>query len=78
MLLASTWGLVMRTLFGAGTPRGLQGPMGAFFATLTAFTNTVEALWSGFVTLIRPFSPSGHAQPGASGRRLKMASATGS
>jgi transposase len=69
--------LVMRTLFGTGTPRGLQGVIHALFTTLTAFTNAVEALWTALLTPIRPFTPSGHAQRGASDRTLTMPFATG-
>jgi transposase len=70
-------GLVMRTLFGVGTPRDSRG-LHALFPTLASFTNTVEALRSEFMTLIRQFTHSGHALPALLDGRLKMASATGS
>jgi len=70
-------GLVMRTLFGVGTPRGLQGVMHALLASLTAFTNTIEAIWSGLMTLIRPSTPSAQARLPHSDRSPRMAFATG-
>jgi len=42
-------GLLMRTLFGVGTPRGLQGRAVAFFAALCSFI----ALWARLTRLYR-------------------------
>lgn len=38
-------GLLMRTLIGIGTPRGLQGAMGALVALLQRLTTSLDAVW---------------------------------
>ena len=38
-------GLLMRTLIGVGTPRGLQGRLGAMIATIVALSTSVLARW---------------------------------
>jgi transposase len=38
-------GLLMRTLFGVGTPRGLQGRVAAFFAVVWSLVRYSETLW---------------------------------
>jgi transposase len=39
-------GLLMRTLFGVGTPRSLQGRVAAFFVTLWSFVRPSETFWA--------------------------------
>jgi transposase len=48
-------GLVMRTVFGAGTPRGLQGTLRALLALLTRFTNVLRELLDELAMHLRPF-----------------------
>jgi transposase len=48
-------GLVMRTVFGAGTPRGLQGTLQALLGLLLGFTNVVRELLDEFAVRIRPY-----------------------
>jgi transposase len=38
-------GLLMRNLFGVGTPRGLQGRLAAFFVVIGSFVLPLETLW---------------------------------
>ena len=40
-------GLLMRTLFGVGTPRGLKGRVAAFFVALWSFVGRSEMFWTG-------------------------------
>jgi transposase len=44
-------GLLMRTLFGVGTPRGLQGRVAAFFVTLWSFVKLSVTLWARLTCL---------------------------
>ena len=39
-------GLLMRTLFGVGTPRSLQGRVAAFFLALRSFVRSSETFWA--------------------------------
>jgi transposase len=48
---AANLGLLMRKLFGTGTPRGLQGRRRATFSAMDAFPN----LWRGSAMLFRKF-----------------------
>jgi transposase len=41
-------GLLMRTLFGVGTPRGLQGRVAALFVVVWSLVTTSETLWAWF------------------------------
>jgi transposase len=55
-------GLLMRTLYGVGTPRGLQGSVAALLATLLSFIHAPERLWSmlrSFFDHEHPLSPIG-------------------
>jgi hypothetical protein len=44
----------MRTLFGAGTPRGLQGRIEALLAILWALIRLPETLWTSIVGVFQP------------------------
>jgi transposase len=46
-------GLLMRTLFGVGTPRGLQGRVAAFLLALWSFVNPLEIFWVRLTRLYR-------------------------
>jgi transposase len=59
-------GLVMRTVFGAGTPRGLQGTLNALLGLLTGCTNVVRELLNELAVHLRPFpAPQTTLEPGA-------------
>ena len=47
-------GLLMRTLFGVGTPRSLQGRAAALFASLGYLIRLPEMLWDAIWTMCRP------------------------
>lgn len=49
-------GLLMRTLFGVGTPRGLQGRVVALFVTLWSLVRPSETFWAKLRTLYRPMT----------------------
>ena len=46
-------GLLMRTLFGVGTPRGLQGRVAAIFIAVYSFTRLSETFWTLLSRLYR-------------------------
>jgi transposase len=46
-------GLLMRTLFGVGTPRALQSCVAAFFVALCAFVKPSETFWARLARLYR-------------------------
>src|SRR5262249_44261376 len=70
-------GLVMRTVFGAGTPRGLQGSLRALLALLTNCTNVMGRLLDELASPLRPFPvPQTTLEP-VPAKRPRMASATG-
>jgi hypothetical protein len=46
-------GLLMRTLFGVGTPRSLQGCVPAFFVALWWFVPSSETFWERLTWLYR-------------------------
>ena len=46
-------GLLMRTLFGVGTPRGLQDRVAAFFVALWSFVKPSETLGARLTRLYR-------------------------
>lgn len=46
-------GLLMRTLFGVGTPRSLQGRVAAFFVALWSFVTPSVTLWARLTHLYR-------------------------
>ena len=47
-------GLLMRTLFGVGTPRGLQGRVAALFVVLWSLLRLSDTLWTRLTRLYRP------------------------
>jgi transposase len=47
-------GLLMRTLFGVGTPRSLQGRAAALLASLRCLMRRPETLWDAIWTRYRP------------------------
>lgn len=47
-------GLLMRTLFGVGTPRGLQGRTVALFIVVSSLLRPSETLWTRFRSWYRP------------------------
>jgi transposase len=49
-------GLLMRTLVGVGTPRGLQGRIVGCFCRLSSFIHLPETLWDAIRALFRLFS----------------------
>jgi transposase len=51
-------GLLMRTLFGVGTPRSLQDRVAAFFVVVGSFVRRSETLWARFQGLYRPITVS--------------------
>jgi transposase len=52
-------GLLMRTLYGVGTPRSLQGRVAALLCCLWFVIRLPETLWDRIWTLYRPFTPFG-------------------
>jgi hypothetical protein len=46
----------MRTLFGVGTPRSLQGLVAALFALLWSLIRLPEMLWDAIWTMYRPWT----------------------
>jgi transposase len=46
-------GLLMRALFGVGTPRALQGRVAAFFVALWPFVSSSETFWARLTRLYR-------------------------
>jgi transposase len=46
-------GLLMRTLFGVGTPRGLQGRVASFFVALWSFVKPSVTFWAPLTRLYR-------------------------
>ena len=46
-------GLLMRTLFGGGTPRSLQGRVAAFLLNLWSFVRSSETFWTRLARLYR-------------------------
>jgi transposase len=50
-------GLLMRTLFGVGTPRSLQGRVAALFAVLSSLVRPSETLWPRFRSWYRSTTP---------------------
>jgi transposase len=46
-------GLLMRNLFGLGTPRGLQGRLAAFFVVIGSFVSPSETLWPRLLRFYR-------------------------
>ena len=50
---AMNLGLLMRTLFGVGTPRGLQGRVAALFAVLFSLAECLESLRVRLQTVYR-------------------------
>ena len=49
-------GLLMRTLFGVGTPRSLQGRVSALFAFVGSLVRSLETLWGQFQSWYRPIT----------------------
>ena len=49
-------GLLMRTLFGVGTPRSLQDRVAAFFVVVGSFVRRSETLWERFRSSYRPIT----------------------
>jgi transposase len=49
-------GLLMRTLFGVGTPRSLQGRVAAIFVTVWSFLRSSERFWARLPCLYRPLT----------------------
>jgi transposase len=47
-------GLLMRTLFGVGTPRSLQGRVAAIFVAIWSLVQPPETLWSCLLCFYRP------------------------
>jgi len=47
-------GLLMRTLFGVGTPRGLQGRVAALFVAISSLVRRSDTFWLRFQSLYRP------------------------
>jgi transposase len=47
-------GLLMRTLFGAGTPRSLQGRVAALLRALWSLIRLPETVWDAIWTMYRP------------------------
>src|SRR5262249_4672581 len=70
-------GLLMRTVFGAGTPRGLQGTLQALLGLVTDCTNVVGRLLNELAVHLRTFPvPQTTLEPVAA-KRPRMAFATG-
>jgi transposase len=51
---ASNLGLLMRTLFGVGTPRSLQGRVAALFLVVWSFVRPSDKLWASLRSWYRP------------------------
>src|SRR5262249_39076606 len=70
-------GLLMRTVFGAGTPRGLQGTLQALLGLVTDCTNGVGRLLDELAVHLRLFpAPQATLEPVAA-KRPRMVFATG-
>jgi transposase len=63
-------GLLMRTLFGVGTPRSLQGRAVAVLAVVSALIRLSETLWDEIWTTYRPPESLGHLLAHREGRLL--------
>ena len=63
-------GLLMRTLFGVGTPRSLQGRAVAVLAVVSALIRLPETLWDEIWTAYRPSRSLGHLLAHREGRPL--------
>ena len=53
---AMNLGLLMRTLFGVGTPRSLQGRVAALFAVVWSLVRPSETLWARLRSWYRPIT----------------------
>jgi transposase len=60
-------GLLMRTVFGVGTPRALQGQLAALIAIIVALWDALYGIWSPQDT-----SPADHAAPFTPQHRLEL------
>jgi hypothetical protein len=54
---ALSLGLLMRTLFGVGTPRGLQGRVAALFAVVGSLVSSSDTLWERLRSWCRSTTP---------------------
>lgn len=65
-------GLLMRTLFGVGTPRGLQGRVAALFVTVWLLLRPSQTLWAKLRNLYRRTSSNLDSNMGRKVGRLKF------
>ena len=66
-------GLLMRTLFGVGTPRGLQGRVAAFFVALWSFVKPSVTLWAWLTRLYRLTTSNVDLRACCKARRIRSA-----
>jgi transposase len=69
-------GLLMRTLFGVGTPRSLQGCAAALLGCLWSLMRLPETLGDAIWTMSRPSTSLGDLFPHRTDRELDLAVAT--
>jgi transposase len=69
-------GLLMRTLFGVGTPRALQGRVAALLRCLWALLRLPETLWDAIWTMYRPSTSLGDQLAHHDHRSLHLSVAT--
>ena len=65
-------GLLMRTLIGVGTPRGLQGRALALFGCLWSLLHAPERLWDAIWTCDQPFTSPDHLRAPRTDRRIDL------
>jgi transposase len=71
-------GVLLRTIIGVGTPRGLQGAMQALLGFLESAVGTLKTTMAHFSVSVTPVIGSVDARPGSLDHRLKPAFTTGS
>ena len=69
-------GLLMRTLFGVGTPRALQGRVAALVCCVSALRRLPETLWDAIWTMYRPSTSLGALLAHRHHRPLRLSVAT--
>jgi len=66
-------GLLMRTLFGVGTPRGLQGRVAALFIVIGSLVRPLDTLWTHLQSGYRPVTSTGALHTSRKVGRIKFA-----
>ena len=69
-------GLLMRMLFGVGTPRSLQGRVAAFFAVYGSLIRLPRTLWDAIWTMYRPSTSLSDSRAHRENRQLAVSGET--